>query len=118
VLASAVRELRTENEAWRWFLRAGDRAADALRLLETLDPRARSAVARMSARIARRRPIPEVRGGDVLEWLGIAPGPRVGELLEAIRVEGLAGRIRTRKEAREWLRSRAGGSSSRSGRAR
>jgi tRNA nucleotidyltransferase (CCA-adding enzyme) len=117
-LASSVRESRTGDEAWRWFLHAGDCAADALRLLETLDPRSRSAVARMSARIARRRPIPDVRGGDVLEWLGIAPGPRVGQLLEAVRVEGLAGRIRTRKEAREWLRSRPGGSPSRSGRAR
>jgi len=110
-LASSVRGLRTDDQAWRWFLHAGDFAADALLLIETLDPRSRSAVARMSSRIARRRPIPRVRGGDVLEWLGIAPGPRVGELLEAVRVEGLAGRIRTRKEAREWLRSRPVGPS-------
>jgi len=112
-LATSVRGLRKDDQAWRWFLHAGDRAADSLRLLETLDPRSRSAVARLSARIARKKPIPRVRGEDVLEWLDIAPGPRVGELLEAVRVEGLAGRIRTRKEAREWLRSRPGGPPSR-----
>jgi tRNA nucleotidyltransferase/poly(A) polymerase len=108
MLAAAVPDLRMDDEAWRWFLQAGDRAVDALRLAETLDPRSRSAVAKLSARIARRRPILDVRGGDVVEWLGIAPGPRVGKLLEAVRVESLAGRIRTRKEAREWLQSRPG----------
>jgi hypothetical protein len=45
-----------------------------------------------------------VRGADVLEWLGIPPGPEVGKLLEAVRVEALAGRVRTVEEAREWLR--------------
>ncbi len=36
----------------------------------------------------------------------VAPGPEVGRLLEAVRVEGLAGRIRTRNEARRWLQTR------------
>jgi len=103
--AAAAREVRTDDQAWRWVLRAGGCATDALRLLETVDPRSRAAVAKLSARVARRKPIPDVRGGDVVEWLNIAPGREVGELLEAVRVESLAGRIRTRNEAREWLRS-------------
>ena len=93
---------------WRWLLRAGDRAADALLLLGAIDPRFRSTAARLSRSIARRRPILDVRGQDLLDWLDIAPGPRVGSLLEAVRVEALAGRVRTRREAREWLRRRAG----------
>jgi hypothetical protein len=47
--------------------------------------------------------LPDVRGADVLEWLGIAPGREVGRLLKAVRVEALAGRVRTRGDARKWL---------------
>jgi tRNA nucleotidyltransferase/poly(A) polymerase len=102
-LASAARAPLSDGEAWLWILRAGDRARDALRLLEIHAPRARPAARRLAARLKRKRPIPEVRGGDVLEWLGVPPGPHIGRLLEAVRVEALAGRIRTRGEARKWL---------------
>ncbi|PYQ66314.1 MAG: hypothetical protein DMF54_08175 [Acidobacteria bacterium] len=107
-LAVTARDLRTDDDTWRWLLRAGDRAADALLLLGAIDSRFRSTAARLSRSIARRRPILDVRGQDLLDWLDIAPGPRVGSLLEAVRVEALAGRVRTRREAREWLRRRAG----------
>jgi tRNA nucleotidyltransferase (CCA-adding enzyme) len=94
------------DDVWRWLLDAGELAEDALRLLSALKPRSRPAVARLRALLSRRRPLPDVRGADVLEWLGIAPGPEVGRLLDSVRVEALAGRVRTRDDARKWLRAR------------
>jgi len=94
------------DEAWLWILRAADRAPDALRLLEIQSARLRRDARRLRARLRRGRKGPEVRGRDVLDWTGVAPGPEVGRLLEAVRVEGLAGRIRTRNEARRWLQTR------------
>jgi hypothetical protein len=102
-MATAARTPLEDDDAWRWILRAGDRAPDALRLLEAHAPRSRRAAHRLSARLRRKRPIPDVRGGDVLEWVGLPPGPHVSRLLEAVRVEGLAGRVRTRAQARRWL---------------
>jgi tRNA nucleotidyltransferase (CCA-adding enzyme) len=104
-LASTARSPLADGEAWLWVLRAGDRARDALRLLEALAPRSRPSARRLAARLARRRRIPELRGGDVLEWLGLPPGPEVGRLLEAVRAQALAGRVRTRSDARKWLRA-------------
>ena len=94
------------EDDWRWMLQAADQAGDALRLLEVLRPRSRRAVRRLRARVARRRPIPRVGGADVLEWMRIEPGPEVGRWLEALRIEALAGRIRTRAGAKRWLSSR------------
>lgn len=94
------------NEAWRWLLEAGEEAPDALRLLAASDRRSLPVARRLGALARRRRPVPVVRGADVLEWLGIPSGPEVGELLEAVRVEALAGRVRTVEEARDWLRRR------------
>jgi tRNA nucleotidyltransferase/poly(A) polymerase len=95
------------DEAWLWVLRAAERGPDALRLLEIQSARLRRAAERLRARRRRGKKGPDVRGRDVLEWTGVAPGPEVGRLLEAVRVEGLAGRIRTRNEARRWLQTRA-----------
>ena len=106
-LCSAARAPLTDDQEWLWILRAGAHARDALRLVEMLTPRSRRAVRRLAARLRRKRPPPDVRGGDILEWLGLPPGPQVGRLLEAVRVEGLAGRVRTRKDARRWLQMRA-----------
>lgn len=106
-LATTARSPLEGDDAWRWILRAGDRAPDALRLLEMHAPRSRRAARRLSARLRRRRAILEIRGGDLLEWLSLPPGPDVGRLLEAVRVEGLAGRVRTRAEARKWLKNGA-----------
>ncbi len=105
-LSSAARAPLTDDEEWLWILRAGAQAGDALRLAATLAPRSRRAVRRLAVRLRRKRPLPDVRGGDILEWLGLPPGPEVGRLLEAVRVEGLAGRVRTRAEARRWLQVR------------
>ena len=110
-LATVARAPLSDDEAWRWILRAGDRAPDALRFLRLTAPRSRRVAQALSARLRRKRRGPDVSGADVLEWLGISPGPHVGRLLEAVRVQGLAGRIRTRADARKWLtKSQAGGS--------
>lgn len=102
-LAASAPGAAAGETIWRWLLDAGDRAADALRLLEALRPSARPTVRRLRARVARRRSIPDVRGADVLAWAGILPGPQVGRLLDAVRIEALAGRIRSRDDARRWL---------------
>jgi hypothetical protein len=91
---------------WRFLLEAGEGASDALLLLQASDPGSRPIARRLRTLARRRRAIPSVSGADVLEWLDIPPGPEVGRFLEAVRVEALAGRIRTIGEARDWLRGR------------
>ena len=107
-LAERARQRPVGDDGWRWLLEAGEEASDALLLLEASDPKSRPVVRRLSALVRRRRPIPDVRGKDVLEWLGIPPGPEVGKLLEAVAVEALAGRVGTIEEARDWLRAGRG----------
>jgi tRNA nucleotidyltransferase (CCA-adding enzyme) len=104
---AAPRAARGGDAVWRWMLDAGDLAQDALTLLGFLSPRSRPAAARLRAHLARRRPLPDVRGADILEWLKIPAGPQVGRLLDSVRVEALAGRVRTREDARNWLRARS-----------
>jgi tRNA nucleotidyltransferase (CCA-adding enzyme) len=106
-LVDGAARARVEEDLWRWILAAAERAPDALRLLEILRPRERSRARQLRARVARKPPIPDVRGADILEWLGIPPGPEVGRLLDAVRIEALAGRIRTRADARRWLRAQS-----------
>jgi len=48
-------------------------------------------------------PAPLVRGGDLIS-MGLKPGPRIGELLEAVQTAQLEGEIKTRAEAIEWLK--------------
>ena len=45
-----------------------------------------------------------VRGDDLIA-MGLAPGPRIGELLEAVQTAQLEGEIKTREEALELLRT-------------
>jgi putative nucleotidyltransferase with HDIG domain len=45
-----------------------------------------------------------VRGDDLIA-MGLAPGPRIGELLEAVQTAQLEGEIKTRMEALELLRT-------------
>ena len=52
-------------------------------------------------------PPPLLRGNDLLA-LGLKPGPRIGELLEAIQTAQLEGEITTRAEALERLKSLEG----------
>jgi tRNA nucleotidyltransferase (CCA-adding enzyme) len=110
-LADRARQRPTGDDVWRWLLAAGEDASDALRLLQASDPASRPIARRLLPLARRRREVPDVRGADVLEWLGIEPGPEVGKLLEAVRVEALAGRIGTIEQARSWIRRRRGSES-------
>jgi tRNA nucleotidyltransferase/poly(A) polymerase len=48
-------------------------------------------------------PPPLVRGNDLIA-LGLDPGPKFGEILEAVETQQLEGNLRTREEALEWVR--------------
>jgi poly(A) polymerase len=57
-------------------------------------------------------PRPPVTGEELMEALGLAPGPEVGRLLEALREASFAGDVRTKDEALGYargLRSDEGG---------
>jgi len=49
-------------------------------------------------------PPPLVRGDDLIE-LGLKPGPKFGEILEAVETRQLEGTLRDREEALEWVKS-------------
>jgi poly(A) polymerase len=57
------------------------------------------------ARRAERRPAPLVRGDELAAALGLAPGPRLGALLDALEEARYAGEISTREEAVTLARS-------------
>jgi poly(A) polymerase len=59
-----------------------------------------------AAEIARMRPL--LNGDEVMELLGIGPGPGVGEVLHFLLEEQLEGRVETREEAVEAVRGRFG----------
>jgi tRNA nucleotidyltransferase/poly(A) polymerase len=48
-------------------------------------------------------PPPLVRGNDLIA-LGLDPGPKFGEILEAVETQQLEGNLQTREEALEWVR--------------
>jgi len=48
-------------------------------------------------------PPPLVRGDDLIA-LGLKPGPKFGEILEAIETQQLEGNLRTPEEALEWVK--------------
>jgi poly(A) polymerase len=48
-------------------------------------------------------PPPLVRGDDLIA-LGLKPGPKFGEILEAVETRQLEGSLRTREEALEWIK--------------
>jgi len=48
-------------------------------------------------------PPPIVRGDDLIA-LGLKPGPKFGEILEAVETRQLEGTLRTREEALEWVK--------------
>jgi poly(A) polymerase len=47
--------------------------------------------------------VSSVRGDDLLA-LGLKPGPRIGEILEAVETRQLEGDLRSREEALDWLK--------------
>jgi poly(A) polymerase len=48
-------------------------------------------------------PPPLVRGDDLLA-LGLKPGPKIGEILEAVETRQLEGMLRNREDALEWVK--------------
>jgi poly(A) polymerase len=48
-------------------------------------------------------PPPLVRGDDLIAF-GLKPGPKFGEILEAVQTRQLEGTLRTRDEALEWVK--------------
>lgn len=46
-----------------------------------------------------------LRGGEIIEQLGVSPGPQVGALLAALREAQALGEVRTREEALAWARA-------------
>lgn len=56
---------------------------------------------------ARKRALPPslLNGEDIMHICKINPGPRVGELREALREEQLSGRLKTKRAARVWIRA-------------
>src|SRR5438477_12833370 len=48
-------------------------------------------------------PAPLVRGDDLLA-LGLKPGPKFGEILEAVETQQLEGALRDREEALAWVK--------------
>jgi hypothetical protein len=44
-----------------------------------------------------------IGGDDLMETFGLVEGPRLGELLEAVREAQAAGEIRTRREALDYV---------------
>jgi tRNA nucleotidyltransferase/poly(A) polymerase len=52
-------------------------------------------------------PKPLVRGDDLIS-MGLQPGPRIGELLEAVQTLQLEGEMTTRAQALEWLEKTLG----------
>ncbi len=53
-------------------------------------------------------PPPLLRGDELVGELGLAPGPRLGELLEELLQAQYAGEIATREDAIAYVRARAG----------
>jgi len=49
-------------------------------------------------------PPPLVRGDDLIAF-GLKPGPKFGEILEAVETRQLEGKLRTRDEALDWVKS-------------
>jgi tRNA nucleotidyltransferase/poly(A) polymerase len=105
-LVDAARAAVTDLEKWRWVRNAGQRAAGALLLAALVGEPGRPARAALTRRVRASRRPPRVTGGDIQAWLGIPPGPAVGEALAAIEVEGLRGAIRSRQAARRWITAR------------
>ncbi len=75
----------------------------ALQWLDRLAPRAQQEAGEAVA------PPRLVSGDDLKELFGIAPGPKVGELLRAVLEAQVDGAISTRNEALALVRSRLGG---------
>ncbi len=113
-------EFPTRRAVYRFHRDLGDAAVDTVYLnladylaargpdLEKSDWDYRCDVARIILRGSAReegaaRPAKLIDGHDIMRELGIAPGPRVGEMLETVREAHSSGCISTREEALSLL---------------
>ena len=113
-LADFVRQVPRSGprrEAWRWRIAAGQLACDAVHLAArgSRPPRDLARLRKLARAPVRRI---SVTGGDVMSWLGIPPGPRVGAWLTEIAVAAASGEVKSRREARNWLSGQVRDSSS------
>ncbi len=102
-------------EAARWFRSLGPSPASPLLLLRALGPEQEPGPSEAAAErllgferrvlSPRRRAGPLLDGRDLTSELGLPPSPRIGELLETVEIERLAGRLRTRDQALDRIRS-------------
>ncbi len=120
--AQLAREPHLRNRAvYRFFRDAGDAGVDACVLMladqrgkaatwnAAEDARYRAANAILLDRYFRARdqviaPPALIDGKTLMHELNLEPGPRIGELLEAIREAQAEGEVRTREEALAWAR--------------
>jgi putative nucleotidyltransferase with HDIG domain len=125
--AHLAREPRVSNRAvYRFFRDAGDAGIDTLVLaladwrgkapsaIETEDARRRALIAQLLDRYWRARatviaPPALVDGRTLMRELNIEAGPRVGELLEAIREAQVEGVVKTCEDALEFARGQVDG---------
>ena len=109
-LVELVRNAASESDApsadWAWIYDADRLAPAALTLLPVLRPERASAALRIARRRRRGRRGPRITGEELMSWGALPPGPPIGELLREIGIAGLAGRIRTKPQARRWLSAR------------
>ncbi len=103
-LVRRAADARNPDDLWAWIHDAGEMAPEALALAEAALPRLASHARRIRRLRARQGAGPAVRGTDVMAWLALAPGPELGAMLRRVRIEILRGRLRTRAEARRFLR--------------
>ncbi len=99
-LVASARGARTRRDAWHWVIEAGTLGEDALALLARLGARGRRCARALRPVVRAPRRTVRVTGGDVVNWLGIEPGPRVGELLGDLRLAAAMGEVDNRREAR------------------
>lgn len=50
-------------------------------------------------------PVPLLRGHDLMQALGLTPGPLLGRILEALKEAQVAGEVTTREQALDWVRA-------------
>ncbi len=113
--------LPTRRAIYRYFRDTGDAGIDTLFLSladhlaargPRLDPDSWQEHARIVGYVLEQR-FPEesvvrppklISGHDLLNTLGLSPGPRIGELLESVREAQAAGEVTTREQALDYAR--------------
>jgi tRNA nucleotidyltransferase/poly(A) polymerase len=96
----------TPDERWALLQDAGTDLKRVLDLACAIRPAFLARARSLRLLSSRRRRGPRVSGSDLMQWLSEPSGPRIGRLLREIEIEGLRGRVRSRKEARAWAMAR------------